>query len=114
MEEIEKILLNKIKEFYKNAVDLENKGDYDSSITLFFKSLAILGDLYIFRNEGILPSNHYERFRILEQKYYDIYKILDKDFLFYQNTYKILLNKENSIVLRKDVEQLLRILKINI
>ncbi|HRZ85587.1 MAG TPA: hypothetical protein P5277_02295 [Candidatus Paceibacterota bacterium] len=112
MEEKEEILVNNIQEFYRNAIQTEEKGDYNTSVTLFFKALAVLGDLFILRNEGKIPNNHTERFRILEEKYTDIYEILDKDFLFYQNSYRLKLNKENCEVLKKDVEQLLRILNI--
>jgi hypothetical protein len=112
MEEKEPILIKNILEFYRNAIQTESNGDFNSSVTLFFKALAVLGDLYILRNEGKIPHNHTERFRILEEKYPLIYEILDKDFLFYQNSYRIQLNKENCEVIRKDVEQLFGILKI--
>ena len=112
MEEQEKALIENIKEFYNNGLEAEKKFQYNTAITLFFKALAVLGDLYIFRKERRIPNSHAERFRILEEKYLDIYRLLDKDFLFYQNSYRIKLNKESCEVLRKDVEQLLRILKV--
>ena len=43
-----------------------------------------------------MPSNHAERFRILQFRYPEIYKLIDKDFPFYQDSYKSKLNKENS------------------
>lgn len=112
MDEQEKILIENIKEFYQNGIETEKRFQYNTATTLFFKALAVLGDLYIFRKEGKIPNNHAERFRILEEKYFEIYKLLDKDFLFYQNSYKIKLNKDPCEVLRKDVEQLLKILAI--
>lgn len=112
MEKQEKYLIENIKEFYSNGIETEKRSQYNTAITLFFKALAVLGDLYIFRKEGKIPNNHAERFRILEEKYFEIYKLLDKDFLFYQNSYKIKLNKESCEVLRKDVEQLLKVLAI--
>jgi len=111
MEE-EKVLLKNILEFYRNGLDTEKRGDFNSSVTLFFKALAVLGDLYILRKEGKIPNSHSERFRILEEKYHGIYKILDKDFLLYQNSYRIKLDKENSEVIKKDVEQLLELLEV--
>lgn len=102
-----------IKEFYKNALEIEEKGDFNSSVTLFFKALAVLADLYIYKKEGKIPSSHTERFRILEKKYNDIYTIIDKDFLAYQDSYRTQLNKEDCEVLKQDAEKLLGILGIN-
>lgn len=113
MGEQEELLIKNIKEFYRNAFETEKKGDYNTSVTLYFKALAVLGDLYILRKEHKIPSNHAERFRILEENYPEIYRLLDKDFIFYQNSYRIQLDKEICGVLKKDVEQLLNLLKIN-
>ena len=90
---VEKTLVKNIKEFYKNALEIEEKGDFNSSVTLFFKALAVLADLYIYKKEGKIPSSHTERFRILEKKYNNIYTIIDKDFLAYQDSYRTQLNK---------------------
>ena len=111
--EKEKILIKNAKEFYGDAMLAESKKHYNSSVSLFFKSLAVLADLYILRKDGKIPSNHSERFRILETKYPDIYRILDKDFPYYQDSYSIELNKEINEVLKKDVKELFRLLAIN-
>ena len=113
MDEQEQILLDNIREFYKNALKAEKKGDFNTAVTLYFKALAVLADLYILRKEGRIPNNHSERFRILEEKYYEIYRIIDKDFLDYQNSYRLKLNKENCQILREDVERLFILLGIS-
>ena len=51
-------------------------------LLLYFKAISALCDIYIFIKEGKTPSNHTERFRILELKYPEIYKIIDKGFSF--------------------------------
>jgi len=109
---IEKELIENINEFYTSAVKAEQEDKYNVSVTLFFKALAVLADLYIFKKQGKIPSSHSERFRILEEKYSDIYKILDKNFPFYQDSYRIKLNKEICEVLKNDAEQLIKLLKI--
>ena len=108
----EKILIENIKEYYKNAVEIEEKRNYNSAVTLYFKTLAILSDLLILRGEKRIPRNHSERFRILESKYPEVYKIIDRNFSFYQNSYRIKLNKEVCELFRKDAEQLIKLLKI--
>jgi len=113
MKEQEELLIKNIKEFFKNALETEIKGDYNSSVTLYFKALAVSGDLFILRKEKKIPSSHAERFRILEEKYKDVYNLLDKDFIFYQNSYRLQLNKETCEVIKKDVEKLFELLKIS-
>lgn len=112
--DIQQILIENIKEYNNNAIEAENKKQYNTAVTLFFKALASLCDLYILIKEGHIPTNHTERFRILETKYSEIYKILDKDFPFYQDSYRIRLNKEISIILKEDVRKLSKILNISL
>ena len=106
------ILIKNIKEFYGNAIEAEKKADYNTSVTLFFKALAVLGDLFILRKEGFIPSNHSERFRVLEEKYHEIYELLDKNFSHYQESYSLKMNQEISKVIRKDVERIIKMLNI--
>ena len=112
-EELEKILKQNAIEYYENAIKAELKTQYNSFVTLFFKSLSSLCDLFVLLKIRIMPSNHNERFRILETKFPEIYKILDRDFPFYQGTYKSKLNKEVSELLKNDVKRLFEILNIN-
>lgn len=110
--QIEREIIENINEFYNSAVKAEQENKYNVAVTLFFKALAVLADLYIFGKKGKVPSSHSERFRILEKEYPDIYKLLDKNFPFYQDSYRIKLNKEICEVLKNDAEQLIKILKI--
>lgn len=103
------VLKKNADEYYRNALLSEKKGDYNSAVTLLFKALAALCDLFIFNKENKIPSSHTERFRILETKYPDLYKIADKDFSFYQDSYTLRLNKEVCDVLRQDVEKLFKL-----
>ena len=75
MDEFENILETNACEYYQNAIEAEKRRQYNSAVTLFFKAISALCDLYILRNEGRMPSNHSERFRILQLKYFKIYKI---------------------------------------
>ncbi|MBU3913362.1 MAG: hypothetical protein KKE50_04675 [Nanoarchaeota archaeon] len=108
----EKELIENINEFYNSAVKAEQENKYNVAVTLFFKASAVLADLYILKKEGKIPNSHSERFRILELRYSDIYKLLDKNFPFYQDSYRIKLNKEICEVLKNDAEQLIKLLEI--
>lgn len=114
MEDIKSILIENAKEYYRNAIRAENKEEYNTSVTLYFKSISALSDVYIFTKEGRAPSNHTERFRILELKYKEIYRIIDKDFPFYQDSYRTRLAKEVSLMLKDDTRRLFEILGIRI
>ena len=114
MVESEDILIENAKEYWRNALLAEQKKEFNTSVTLFFKALSALSDLYILRKEGQTPSSHTNRFRILEAKYLDIYNILDKDFPFYQDSYKSKLDKETSDVLKEDAKRLFEILGIEL
>ena len=93
-QEIIGILRENADEYYRNAIDTKKKKDYNTSATLFFKALSALCDLYIVINNNYFPTNHSDRFRILEFKYKELYEMMDKDFSIYQDSYRTKLNDE--------------------
>ncbi len=112
MSEQEKLLEINALEYYRNGLLAEKRGEYNTSVTLFFKAVASLCDLQILRDKGSFPTNHSERFRILEKEYPDIYLKIDNDFRLYQNSYRLRLDKNTSEVLKHDVEALFEKLRI--
>ena len=114
VDELKNVLEQNAREYYKNALNAEKKQEYNSAVTLFFKTIASLSDLFIFIKEGKMPSNHTERFKILELKYKEIYNIIDKNFPFYQDSYRTRLNKEISEVLKEDAKRLFELLNLKI
>ena len=113
-DELRTILEQNAREYYKNGLGAEREKEYNSAVTLFFKAIASLSDLFILVKEGKMPTNHTERFRILELKYPEVYRINDKDFPFYQDSYRSRLNKEVSEILKKDAKRLFELLNIRI
>jgi hypothetical protein len=112
MVDLKETLIANAKEYYRNAVSSEKRNEFNSSVTLFFKCISSLVDLFILNNSGKIPSSHSDRFRILEVKYPEIYKIVDICFPFYQGSYRSKLNLETSGVLRKNAERLFILLGI--
>jgi len=112
--EKEQQLLDNITEYLDSAKEAKSKGRINSTLTLLFKAVFIIIDLYILKQEGFIPSNHSERFRILDQKYHELYKILDKNFPVYQNSYRIKLTKEHLEVLEDDIRKISEFTKIKI
>lgn len=95
-----------IKEFYNDGNEALKRSSYNSAASLFFKALAVLADWHLFKQEGFIPKSHTERFRLLEQKYREVYLLLDKDFPSYQDSYNLVLTKEAAEVLKEDVQRL--------
>jgi hypothetical protein len=112
MNEKEKILRENFDEYYSQGLDAFKKEKFNTATTLFFKSIAALCDLFILNKEGFIPSSHADRFRILESKHKDIYRIADRDFPFYQDSYTQKMDKEAALLLKEDVEQLRKIVGI--
>lgn len=112
MDEKEKILLENFHEYFDLAIETFKKDKFNSATTLFFKAIVALCDLYILRNEGYTPSSHSNRFRILEEKFLNIYKIADRDFPFYQDSYTKKMDKESATLLKEDAETIKKMLGI--
>ena len=108
------ILKKSEKEYIDSDEDELKKERYNSAVVLFFKSFVALIDLYILQKEGITPSSHSERFRLVQEKFPDIYDLLDKDFPFYQDSYVHILSKELAEVIKNDAEVMAGKTKINL
>lgn len=110
----EEQLLDNITEYLESAKDDKAKGRINSALTLIFKAMSVMTDLFILKEEGYIPSNHSERFRVLETKYPDLYKILDKDFPVYQSSYRIKLTAEHLKVFEDDLKRIIGITGIKV
>lgn len=111
MDEREEILRENLKEYTDFAEKALDNKKYNSAVTLFFKAISAAVDLFILKKEGFVPSSHTNRFRIIEQKYTDIYNILDKDFPFYQDSYTKKMDLEAAEVLREDARKLAKLVE---
>ncbi len=112
MNEKEKILEENLEEYFSLAINAFNTKKYNSAATLFFKSIAALCDIFILKNLGYVPSSHSNRFRILEDKFPEIYTIADRDFPFYQDSYTKKMDRESAELLKEDAEKLKKIVGI--
>jgi len=74
------VLEKTAKEYFLSAEEELAKERYNSSVVLFFKALVAMTDLYILQETGNTPSSHNERFRTAQEKFPEVYNLLDKDF----------------------------------
>ena len=106
MDEKEKILSENLQEYLDLAEEAFNRNKFNSAVTLFFKAISAGADLFILKKEGAVPTSHTNRFRILQDKYQDLYNMLDKDFPFYQDSYTKKMDKEAAEVLQEDAKKI--------
>ena len=111
MDEREKILKDNFDEYFQLGIKVFNEQKYNSATTLFFKAIVALCDLFLLKVEGRAPSSHSDRFRIIEEKYPELYKILDRDFPFYQDSYTNKMDKESAELLKDDIGKIKKILE---
>ncbi|MDO8740874.1 MAG: hypothetical protein Q7J54_04870 [Candidatus Woesearchaeota archaeon] len=112
MNEKEGILKENFYEYYELGVSAFKQGKHNTATTLFFKALVALCDIYILRKEGRVPTSHSDRFRVLEEKFREIYKIVDRDFPFYQDSYTKKMDKESAELIKNDIEKIRKMLEI--
>ena len=105
MDERERILQENFTEYFEYAEKALKNAKYNSAVTLFFKAISAAADLFILHKEGIVPSSHANRFRIAQEKYSELYEILDKDFPFYPENYTKKMTREAAEVLKEDARR---------
>ena len=110
MDEKEGILTDNFNEYYQLGLRAFNEQKYNSATTLFFKAIVALCDLFLLKKEGKIPSSHSDRFRNIEEKYSELYKILDRDFPFYQDSYTKKMDKESAELLKDDIRKIKKML----
>lgn len=111
MDEREKILRDNFDEYFQLGLKAFNEQKYNSATTLFFKAIVALCDLFLLKKDGRVPSSHSDRFRAIEEKYPELYKILDRDFPFYQDSYTKRMDKESAELLKDDIGKIKKILE---
>ena len=111
MDEKERILKENVQEYMDFAEYAFKAQKYNSATTLFFKGICAAVDLFILKKEGAAPSSHTSRFRIAQEKYPELYDILDKDFPFYQDSYTHKMDRETAEVLKEDAQRIAKMLE---
>ena len=114
MSNIDEDLLKNVQEFLESAeIDLDGKR-YNPAISSYFKAIVILCDYVIYKERGLLPKNHRERFLFLEIHYLEAYNLISPLFKEYTDSYNLRIQKEKVLQLRACVNELKRIFQIKI
>lgn len=105
---MEELLIKNIRQFSKSASLVYFNGDYTSSAILYFKTLFAICDLIIYRKIGRIPKDHSERFRLLEESFSELYKIVDLLYPDYRSTYRLNLTKQQCDRVKNEVERIIK------
>lgn len=101
-------LLENIKTFWKSAELVYQAQDYTSATILYFKCWFVILDYALFKKLRKTPKDHIERFRLLEAHFPQHYRIIDKYFGVYRDTYSLFIEKEKCNEVRKHVDALIK------
>ena len=102
-------LVQTFLEEYGGARDELDKGRYKNSVILFSKALFAMCDILIQNKLNKLPKNHSERFRILEEYFKEIYKIVDEVFDKYTDSYSKPVLKETCEAIKNGIKKINKI-----
>jgi HEPN domain-containing protein len=103
---VEDDLKANIKEFLESAEQDLNEGRYNSSVSSYFKAIATICDLNIYKLRRVLPKNHSERFLFLKTSFSEVYEIVSPLFDEYTKTYNLRLGKKEALLFVENVEKI--------
>ncbi len=106
MAKIDDDLLKNFDEFIKSAERDLNEKMYNPAISSYFKAIAILCDYVIYKERGLLPKNHRDRFLFLEVHHKDAYHLISPLFKEYTDSYNVRIQRTQVLRLRECVEKL--------
>lgn len=112
MNDIKDEILKNLRNYMQSSDKLYKDSDYTSSCVLYFKAFFAALDYLLLINGFGIPKDHSERFRLLQRKFPVLYKLLDKFFPIYQRTYSLSIDKEECIIVRDNVKDIIKKCKI--
>jgi uncharacterized protein (UPF0332 family) len=105
------ILIKNALEFLESGEDNLKKQRFNAAVSDFFKSIVIFCDYLIYRETRILPKNHNDRFKLLENYFADIYKKVANLFETYIKSYNLSSTKNQAENLRNYAYELKNIVQ---
>lgn len=114
MADVSEDLIANFKEFIQSAETDFKEKRFNPAISSYFKAIAIMCDYALYKERGLLPKNHKERFLFLQIQHKEVYDLISPLFKDYTDSYNLRIQKENVMRLKEIVEKLKRDFKINI
>ena len=107
-------LVSHIQRFWASAEAVYRLGDHTSATILYFKCWFVLLDHILLIATQKHPTDHTERFRLLETHFPLLYITLDKYFPIYRDTYSLVIEKETCDEVRYHVLRIIKEQKIQV
>jgi hypothetical protein len=104
---LKEVLRSGMREFVEGGLDEEGKGRLKLAVTAYFKAVTQVCDYLIFRKYARIPSSHADRFRMLERGFPEIYKIVDRIFGIYRDTYSEIVTRDSCRVIRNELRKII-------
>ena len=95
-------------EEYESALLLQKANKKKAVTILLSKSIFALVDFILFKRYQLLPKNHAERFRKLEEREPEIYRILDNVWSKYTDTYSKPAVEESIMMLDRAIKEIIK------
>ncbi|MBU2638857.1 MAG: hypothetical protein KJ955_07830 [Nanoarchaeota archaeon] len=89
------VIIDALEEYVVSAKENEDKMRLRAALTLYFKALVEGCDLLLYDKILKVPSNHTERYELLQRFFPDIYKIASPLFAVYRKSYSQVVTKED-------------------
>ena len=96
-------LIENARDFFDFGERAFKEGKYVVAVANYFKSLIAIVDYTIFKEIGILPKNHEQRFSILLHRFPDLYSIVNRCYEPYRRAYRERLKRESVLEVREAV-----------
>ncbi len=112
MDEISRGLLDNFNDFISSAERDFQERKYNPAMSSYYKAIAILCDFFIYKERGLLPKNHRERFLFLEMNWKEAYTLISPLFKEYTDSYNTRIQREQTIKMRDCIEKLKRIFNL--
>ncbi len=108
--DIKRDLALNFKEFLANGDGEIGKSRYNTAVSSYFKAIAVLCDLKIYIDRGLLPKNHTERFLFLQTGFKEAYDLIKLLFKKYTDSYNLRMSKKDALFLKENVTKIKKLL----
>lgn len=105
----EDVLKSGFNEFLLGGLEEEQKARFRLATTAYFKALSQLCDLLLLRKLSKIPSNHTDRFRLLENCMFPVYQKTSDVFNVYRKTYSAQSNKDSCLKIKNEIKEIIRL-----
>ncbi len=103
--DVKAIILKNFGEFYELAELATKTKKYNAAVTLYYKALIELCDLFLLKSINKIGANHSDRFLLLKMSNPDMYATSSRLFTFYRDSYNKEMSQATAEVFKNEVDK---------